>query len=350
VNSTIECTGTPTFTAPTATDACSSVTVNLLSDVTATGTCGYSETRTWNAVDGCGNTSNTVSQTITITDTTPPVIGGQGANSTIECTGTPSFTAPTASDACSSVTVNLLSDVTATGTCGYSETRTWNAVDGCGNTSNTLSQTITIADTTPPTIGGQGANSTIECTGTPSFTAPTATDACSGVTVNLLSDVTVSGTCGYSETRTWNAVDGCGNTSNTVSQTITIADTTPPTIGGQGANSTIECTGTPSFTAPTAADACSSVTINLLSDVTTTGTCGYSETRTWNAVDGCGNTSSTVSQTITVTDTTPPVIGAAGVNATIECTGTPSFTAPTATDACSSVTVNLLSDVTVSGT
>src|SRR5678810_507981 len=272
------------------TDRCSSVSINLLSDVTAAGTCGYSETRTWNAVDGCGNISNTVSQTITVADATPPTIGGQGVDATVECTGTPSFTAPTASDACSNVSINLISDVTVAGTCGYSETRIWNAVDGCGNTSSTVSQTITVADTTAPTIGGQGADATVECTGTPSFTAPTAADACSSVSINLLSDVTAAGTCGYSETRIWNAVDGCGNTSSTVSQTITVADTTAPTIGGQGADATVECTGTPSFTAPTASDACSSVSINLISDVSIAGNCGnnYSRSRTWNAVDACG--------------------------------------------------------------
>src|SRR4029079_4021637 len=192
--------------------------------------------------------SNTVSQTITVTDTTPPVIGSAGQNATIECTGTPVFTAPTASDACSSVTVNLLSDVSVNGTCGYTRTQTWNAIDGCGNISNTVSQTITVTDTTPPVIGSAGQNATIECTGTPVFTAPTASDACSSVTVNLLSDVTTSGTCGYSETRICNAVDACGNTSSTVSQTITVTNNTPPVIGGQGADATVECTGTPTFT------------------------------------------------------------------------------------------------------
>jgi hypothetical protein len=47
----------------------------------------------------------------------------------------------------------------------------------------------------------------------------------------------------------------------------------------------------------------------------------------------------TVSQTITQVDTQAPVIGTAGADATIECTATPSFTAPTASDACNTVTV-----------
>src|SRR4029079_16955375 len=357
-NATVECTGTPSFTATTASDACGGSTVRLLSDVTAAGTCAnnFTRTRTWDAIDGCGNTSSTVSQTISVTDTTPPTIGVAGGNATIECTATPSFTAPTASDACGGSTVRLLSDVTAAGTCAnnFTRTRTWDAIDGCGNTSSTVSQTISVTDTTPPTIGVAGGNATIECTATPSFTAPTASDACGGSTVRLLSDVTAAETCAnnFTRTRTWDAIDGCGNTSSTVSQTISVTDTTPPTIGVAGGNATIECTATPSFTAPTASDACGGSTVRLLSDVTAAETCAnnFTRTRTWDAIDGCGNTSSTVSQTISVTDTTPPTIGVAGGNATIECTATPSFTAPAASDACGGSTVRLLSDVTAAGT
>jgi hypothetical protein len=51
------------------------------------------------------------------------------------------------------------------------------------------SQVITIVDTTPPVIGAAGGNATIECTASPSFTPPTASDACNGATVNQLTDV-----------------------------------------------------------------------------------------------------------------------------------------------------------------
>src|SRR5207237_10853626 len=172
----------------------------------------------------------------------------------------------------------------------------------CGNHSATVSQTIVVRDITAPTIGGQGANATIDCPATPSFTAPTASDACNAITVNLSSDVKTAG-CGntYTETRTWDANDACGNHSATVSQTIVVRDITAPTIGGQGANATIDCPATPSFTAPTASDACNAITVNLLSDVTTAG-CGntHPETRTPETNHACCDQSATLSQTIVI--------------------------------------------------
>src|SRR6202008_1587803 len=103
--------------------------------------------------------------------------------------------------------VNNLGDVTSVNGCTTTITRSWDAVDACGNHSATVSQTITVVDTTPPTIGSAGANATIECTATPSFTAPTATDACNAVTVNNLGDATSVNGCTTTITRIWAAVD-----------------------------------------------------------------------------------------------------------------------------------------------
>src|SRR5213075_1415902 len=275
-------------------------------------------------------------------DTQAPIIGIAGANATIECTATPTFTAPTASDACNTVTVQQIgSDVTGGNAFAKTTTRTWIAVDACGNSSNTVNQTITQVDTQAPVIGTAGANATIECTSTPTFIAPTASDACNTVTVQQIgSDVTGGAACAKTTTRTWIAVDACGNSINTASQTITQVNTQAPIIGTAGANATIECTATPVFTAPTASDACNTVTVQQIgSDVTGGNACAKTTTRTWIAVDACGNSSVTRSQTIIQVDTTPPTIGTAGTNATIECTATPVFTAPTASDACNTVTV-----------
>src|SRR5207244_7313412 len=130
----------------------------------------------------------------------------------------------------------------------YARTNTRDATDCSGNHSATCSQTITVVDTTAPTIGAAGANTTIQCPNSPVFTPPTASDTCGGATVNELSDTSTAGTCAgtYTETRTWDGTDCSGNHSATRSQTITVVDTTPPTIGGQGSNATIECPATPS--------------------------------------------------------------------------------------------------------
>jgi hypothetical protein len=130
--------------------------------------------------------------------------------------------------------VNNLGDVTGGTPCARTVTRRWDATDACGNHSATVSQTITIADTQGPTIGSAGANATVDCSTTPNFTPPTASDACSGATVELVSDVTSAGACAasFNETRSWDAVDACGNhSSTTVSQTISVVCTCVTTQG-----------------------------------------------------------------------------------------------------------------------
>src|SRR5258707_253520 len=211
-------------------------------------------------------------------------------------------------------------------------TQSWDATDACGNHSATVTQTITAADTHAPPIGAVPVNSTIDCTATPSFTAPTAADDCSGATVNPVGSTTTGNSCVKIYTQSWDATDACGNHSATVTQTITASDTDAPTIGTVPANSIIDCTATPSFTAPTAVDDCSGATINLVRSTTTGNSCGKIYTQSWDATDACGNHSVTVTQTITANDTHAPAIGTVPPNTTIDCTATPSFTQPTASE------------------
>ena len=160
----------------------------------------------------------------------PPVISGVASSGTIECPATPSFSTPTASDACGTVALTY-ADVTTPGPCAsrFTTTRTWTATGNCGKTS-TASQTITVTDATPPTIGTAGAESTIYSTATPIFTPPTASDACGAATVQQLgNDVITPGSCSnnYSIRRYWQATDACGNVSGTVSQLINVVDMKP---------------------------------------------------------------------------------------------------------------------------
>src|SRR6185436_4673872 len=140
--------------------------------------------------------------------------------------------------ACSGATVNTVSTVSSSGgACAKIWTRTWNATDACNNTSGTAAQSITVRDATAPTIGNAGANFSVS--GCPNTTdpntlgwqAPTASDNCNGATVIIVSTTSTGTSCQKVFTRTWNASDLCGNTSNNVSQNITVRDVTAPTIG-----------------------------------------------------------------------------------------------------------------------
>ena len=61
--------------------------------------------------------------------------------------------------------------------------------------------------------------------------------------------------------------------------------------------------------------------------------CGYEIQRSWTATDDCGN-STTVSQTITVLDTTDPVAQFAAPDVTIECDEDEPVVDPVFTDNC----------------
>ncbi|HLF63580.1 MAG TPA: hypothetical protein VI603_07500, partial [Saprospiraceae bacterium] len=316
---------------PTATDNCigNTVTVNLMSDVTTPGVCvnDYIRILTYEAEDGCGNTSSQYTVTITVNDNIAPTWDqAPGALDT-------SFTCnaevvvppvPTATDNCTgnNVTVDLMSDVTTPGACvnDYVRILTYEAEDGCGNTSSQYTITITVADNVAPTWDqASGALDT-------SFTcnadvvvppAPTATDNCTGntVTVDLMSDVTTPGACvnDYVRVLTYEAEDGCGNTSSQYTITITVADNVAPTWDqAPGAlDTSFICNADVVVPpAPTATDNCTgnTVTVNLMSDVTTPGACvnNYVRVLTYEAEDGCGNTSSQYTVTITVNDNVAP--------------------------------------------
>jgi len=175
----------------------------------------------------------------------------------------------------------------------------------------------------------------VEC-GTPwSFNVPVATDSCGGlpVTTNVLSTVTnYTGTCGFIAIRTWELIDACGNRT-VCAQTVTAIDTTPPVVAC-APDKTIEYGQLWNFNPPTGDDACVGINVNIAitSTVTNPGPCGlmFTATRTWSVYDGCSN-QVTCAQTVTVQDTTPPIITCAP-NKNINCLGAWSFDVPTATD------------------
>jgi hypothetical protein len=309
---TIECTEDETSAntgEATATSTCGTVTITQSS--VETDDCGRTKTitRTWTATDTCGDSAS-ANQIIIVEDTTPPELELPD-DITIEC-GDDESSLNTGlafgEDTCSGVRISS-TDVTIPG-CGNTKTilRTWLVTDNC-STPTTGVQTITVQDTTPPTLTVPN-DIIIECSEDESSAntgLATASDTCGDVSSITQSDL-ITTECGSTKTivRTWSATDACGNTAS-ADQTITVQDTTPPTLSIP-ANITIECGEDESSTntgLATGTDTCGSVTMTQ-SDAETDD-CGNSKTitRTWTATDACGNTTSS-DQLIIVEDTSPP--------------------------------------------
>jgi uncharacterized protein affecting Mg2+/Co2+ transport len=367
----VECPGLtipPETGVPTATDTCSVPSVSF-ADLTVDGNCSNQVirliTRTWTATDACGNNISR-NQLITLKDTTPPSFLTFPPDAVIECpnSSAPDATGqPTGTDSCSVASISF-SDVNLDGDCSNQVvrliTRTWTATDACGN-SFTQNQLITVKDTTPPSFATFPTDAVVEC---PNSTAPlatgqpTGTDTCSSVSISF-SDLTVDGNCSSQVvrliTRTWTAADACGN-SVSQNQLITVKDTTPPGFSSFPPDAVVEC---PNSTAPLATgqplgtDSCSVVSISF-SDISVDGNCSNQVirliTRTWTAIDACGNNFSQ-NQLITVKDRTPPSFVTFPPDAIVECPNptTPTATGqPTGTDTCSVVWISF-SDLVAGG-
>ncbi|WP_396184175.1 hypothetical protein, partial [Flavobacterium sp.] len=216
--------------------------------------------------------------------------------------------------------------------------------------------TITIVDTTTPTIADLPEESTINCPATPNFAQAISTDSCGTSNLTFVDERTDGDCAGsYSITRTWTATDASGNTTSDW-QTINVIDNSAPIIAALPVISTISCPAVPQFAQATATDECDSDFTLTFEDIRTDGDCAgsYSITRTWTATDTCGN-SSTASQTINVIDNIAPVISDLPADSTISCNSgiinraTINFAQASATDQCDSDFTLTFEDVRTDG-
>ncbi|MDB6032602.1 MAG: uncharacterized protein JWM16_2940, partial [Verrucomicrobiales bacterium] len=327
---TVECHGSFTDPGATATDVCAGALTATRTGTFDANTPGV-YTLTYSATDPSGKTG-TATRTVTVSDTIAPVVTLVGsATMTVECHGT--FTDPgaTAVDACAG-TLPIATNGSVTANIPGVYTLTYSATDPSGKT-GTATRTVTVSDTTAPVVTLVGsANMTVECHGT--FTDPgaTAADACAGaLTPSVSGSVSVNTPGVY--TLTYSATDPSGKT-GTATRTVTVSDTVPPVVTLVGnASITVECHG--SFVDPgaTALDACAgSLSVATSGSVNANVTGVY--TLIYSATDPSGKTG-TATRTVTVSDTTPPVVTLAGSSSiTVECHG--SFVDPgaTALDTC----------------
>ncbi|MGC1708588.1 MAG: HYR domain-containing protein, partial [Nitrosotalea sp.] len=285
---------------------------------------------TWTAMNAGGNTAKAV-QKITIVDTTPPTITAP-PNVTVQATSadhnTVDLGVPSAYDAVG--VESITNDAPPYFPLGQTVV-TWKAIDPSGNVATTT-QTVTVQDTTPPTIRAP-ADMTVNATGT--LTPVNVGQATTTDNIGIASLTNNSPQQGFPvgiTIVTWTAVDVGGNTAN-ATQKITVVNNIPPKLTPP-ANVTFEATSLDNNTVPlgnaTATDFQSVTITNNAPSVFPLG----KTTILWIAKDAVGNISNTT-QIIDVVDTTAPKITPPS-NVTFQATSLNNNTIPlgnaTATD------------------
>ena len=345
---TVECSDDMPMDDATASDNCGTVEVTVMSETTAGDCAGnYTITRTFTATDDCGN-MNTAVQTITVEDTTAPVISGE-TEVMIACEDYDVMTShASATDNCGEVTLTWI-DSEVSGGCVLpigQYVRLYTAMDDCGN-SSTFEQILTLTDNIAPTFDSVPADYTIECDQDVVRDDATASDNCSGAEVTVEEEI-VAGDCpqSYQIVRTFTATDNCDN-ETMATQTITVQDTTAPELTIP-ADYTVECSDDMPMEAASATDNCGMVTISEVQSIVS-GDCtgNYTITRAFTATDECGNMTS-ATQTITVQDTTAPEFTSVPADYTVECSDDMPMEDAMASDNCGDVTISVES-VTTAG-
>jgi uncharacterized protein (UPF0147 family) len=298
--------------AATATDAIDGVRT-VSHDAPATFPLGIT-TVTFVATDLSANTGQ-AQATVTITDQTPPVINIIGASSMSFNVGD-IFSDPGASVS-DNVDVGLSASVTGsvnTAIVGL-YTLTYNVSDVAGNTAVTVIRSISVQDSNAPIItppanitvaatNASGTENTVTAINT-FLNAATATDAIDGVrTVSHDAPATFPLSI---TTVTFSATDLSGNTGQATA-TVTITDQTPPVISLIGASSMTLNVGD-IFNDP-GSSVSDNVDVGLVAtvigNVNTAIPAIY--TLSYNISDTAGNAAITVTRSVTVQDSSAPVV------------------------------------------
>ncbi|MCB0602732.1 MAG: HYR domain-containing protein, partial [Saprospiraceae bacterium] len=300
---------------PTTSDNCG-LTVQLLepSDDPSLDPCGLGTiSRTWTAVDCNANSASCV-QTITIQDTTKPVITCP-VSARFECS-LQDAGQPTVSDNCTLSLSPTKSDSEDLNACGVGIiTRTWSVADCAGNSSS-CDQIIEIYDDTPPVLVCP-ANVSISCDVSFVPTDPDVEDNCDANPVVTMKQIGEFDGCSGTGTVIirYTATDACGN-QDSCDQQVTIYDhQSPAFVGTLPADITVSCGAVPEAPRLDATDNCSEPYTELMESEQPLNGCPIISriTRTWTAYDACGNTSKHI-QVISVQDNQAPILAGVPVN------------------------------------
>jgi len=290
----------------------------------------------FSAQDDCGNASS-FSATFSFIDNTDPVVTISGlASITSECDETKSLTVATVNDNCMATTtvgrdqlggtltidgVSLTSEqstslndqntylevMTSLNDNDFTVLNTYDFTDDCGNV-GTFVQTITLQDTTPPTITIPD-DKTLECAASITVATVAASDNCDDTftEANYVGETTIGTSACTNKVvkeHKYSISDRSGNETTAV-YTITVDDVNPPVLSDVPSDETVSCDTTYTAASANASDVCDGATSNIVPTEQSTfdGSChSYTKTFTYTNADVCGNT---VEQSfvLTVTDT-----------------------------------------------
>ncbi|MBN2505822.1 MAG: HYR domain-containing protein [Verrucomicrobia bacterium] len=356
---TVECGEAWSFDAPTATDNSGdeNVVVTILNTVTNAG-CGDSlvAQRTWQAEDRAGNVSDPCTQTVTVSDTTPPVLTCAPAK-TVECGQPWAFDVPVASDACvfnSMIYNNATNDLNNRFEPGPTEVGDEIVLEG---TARHLTQFVFeywgVNNTQPEFAGAVQARVRFYANDGPPFNgyptpgtllydsgafAVSATARATLIIEDFVLEAAVPLTGPVPDTFTWTVQFGgleAGDAAGLDLFSPPVVGTSYPDYWERAGEDWMLKTNA-AVTVNFAALALASEEPLLLTvlNTVTNAACGatFEAIRTWEATDPCGRTA-TCSQTVTVVDTTPPTLACAP-DKTVECGQPWAFDVPVAGDAC----------------
>ena len=290
--------------------------------------------------DLSGNTANASFQ-VAVTDTTPPaiVVPLSVSASVVNQAGAPVSYIATATDIVDGDIVPTCSPASGSTFPLGTTTVSCSATDHAGNRAS-QSFSVSVTDQTPPVISGL-ADMQLEATGpftAVSWPAPSATDNVDGTDPVVCTPASGSQFAVGSATVQCSASDAAGNTANKTFK-VTVQDTTAPVISGMPTGMALEATGSTgavaSWSLPTASDLVDgAVSVDCIPASGSTFPLG-STTVICSATDAHANKSSK-QFSVTVQDTTPPVISGMPANMTLEAGGpsgaVASWTSPTASD------------------
>lgn len=329
---------------PTATDCVGTPTLSYIDSISTL--CGNSKTitRTWEATDAAGNTDTCI-QTITVVDTTPPVVTCPSdmvvLNDPNTCGANINYTVE-GEDDCSSFTVTQTAGF-ASGTVFPVGTtlNTFNVTDVCGNTT-TCSFSVTVQDNEAPTTVCQDITVQLDVNGFASIIASDidngSTDACGIGSLAIDTDTFNCANIGNNLV-TLTVTDSNGNTSQCIA-TVTVEDTVAPSVVCQDITIQLDAAGEasilPSDIDNGSTDACgiNNISIDIASfNCNDVGPNNVILTVT----DSYGNTAQCTA-VVTVQDVTPPLVACpANINVPTNfgvCGAQVTFANPTALDEC----------------